>query len=309
MMNPKHAPFIKAIFYADIFDFPLTRDEIWRFAIGRSTKEDLEQFFTSLPSYIKRSDGYFYPEKRKPIIVKRQERQKASEKKLRIAKKACDLLVKIPTIQCIGISGGLSLFNADTKDDIDFFIITKKNTVWTTRLFVALLLELSGMRRKRGGLLVSDSICVNMYLDEGHMRLSKQKRDLYSAHEVMQVLPIFSRHNTYEKFIRSNKWAVDFLPNAFQHGIIRNHTPLRSAMQNFEGQARNPSEPWFNAVLCSALSSSMLEKSVRLFQQLYMRRHRTREVISDTILAFHPIDYRGNTMSEFAKRVHLYEKI
>lgn len=295
-MIARFTPFIKAILYADIFDFPLTKEEVWKFAIGQSAKKDFEQFLSNPPAYIKEAHGYFYLAERKNIIRKRPERQKASKRKLLIAQKASALLAKIPTIQCIGISGGLSLLNADTKDDIDFFIITKKNTIWITRFFVALLLELFGKRRKRGKSKATDSICVNMYLTEDNLAFSKTWRDLYLAHEVIQVMPLFSRGNTYEKFVSANAWVGDFLPNALDRETTQNYT-------------QNNAENWFSAILCAVLRFSAFEFLAKHIQLWYMKKHRTRESVSDTMLAFHPIDYRGKTLSAFLDRVRKYEQV
>lgn len=213
-----------------------------------------------------------------------------------LAKRMAALLAKIPTVQFIGVSGGLALLNADREDDIDFFIVTKKNTVWTTRLFVVLFLELIGKRRRRGTAKVSDSICVNMFLDEQKMQLPKEWRDLYLAHEVVQVLPLFSRQNTYEKFLLLNNWVDAFLPHAVDRGTTKNYT-------------RNNVENLFSVVLCGILQRYAFEHAAKKLQQWYMSKHRTREVVSDTILAFHPIDYRGNTLKAFEKRIDRYAKV
>jgi hypothetical protein len=289
-MNKKHAPFVKAILYADIFDYPLKTYEVWKFMIGKAAKKDFEQFLTNPPSYVKKYGDYYFLDNRKQIVDQRLQRQKAGKKKLVIAQRACNLLAHIPTVQLIGISGGLSLLNADVKDDIDLFIITKKNTVWSTRLLVALLLELFGLRRKRNGRSVSDRICANMYLDEAKMQLSKEWRDLYMAHEVMQLSPLFSRHDTYVKFLDANRWVTSFLPNAHEYYLDKSYKNIRT-----------------DSKLLSLMTIRVIERFVRMLQEWYMNRHRTREVVSDTILAFHPVDYRANTLAEFAKSLKKYE--
>ena len=283
-------PFVKAIIYADIFEYPLKKDEVWRFAIGKATKRDFTDFLISQPSPIQKIRGYYHLDRRELIIKKRIERNEASQKKLVLAKRVAGILAKISTIQFIGISGGLALLNADKEDDIDFFVITKKNTVWITRLLVVLVLEGLGKRRKRGNRQVSDRFCVNMYLDEGALALPKKWQDLFLAHEVAQVVPVVNKQGVYEKFIQANAWVGEFMPNVLESDGKRS-------------SPHNQSDSWLVVALGIVMSSSLVEHIARLVQILYMQKHRTKEVISDTILAFHPVDYRGNTLNAYEKRL------
>jgi len=47
--------------------------------------------------------------------------------------------------------------------------------------------------------------------------LPESERDLFSAHEVLQMEPVFDRGNTYKKFLLANKWVKTFLPNAWRY--------------------------------------------------------------------------------------------
>ena len=64
------------------------------------------------------------------------QREKYSESKLQIAKRASKLISKVPTVLFVGITGSLAMMNADKDSDIDLIIITKRNTLWTTRMLV-----------------------------------------------------------------------------------------------------------------------------------------------------------------------------
>ena len=120
----------------------------------------------------------------------------------------------IPTIKFIGISGGLALENATKDDDIDLFIIVKKGTLFTTRFWILALLEWKKLRRKRGDRYPANKVCVNLLVDESRLLWSAKKRDLYIAHEIAQIKPLFERDNSYQKFMDSNIWIRKFLPNS-----------------------------------------------------------------------------------------------
>jgi hypothetical protein len=116
------------------------------------------------------------------------------------------------------------LGDADKEDDIDFFIITKKDTLFKTRLLVLLALQLLGLRRKRLEKNPADKICVNFLIDETKLSFSKDKRDIYTAHEILQIKPLFFRDNIYSRFLKANTWVYNFLPNAISS--IRHSKPF-----------------------------------------------------------------------------------
>ena len=67
-------------------------------------------------------------------------REKISEKKFLIAKKAARILFKIPTIKFVGVTGSLAMMNANENSDIDLMIITSRGTLWLSRLVILVLL-------------------------------------------------------------------------------------------------------------------------------------------------------------------------
>lgn len=282
----------KTLVYADIFDYPPTIAELWRYLISSKPipyemfKEELKslRIYTRCGRYFLGSTSII-----RIIIVRRQE----SKKKLRKARKIANILFRIHTIELIGISGALAMNNSDKNDDIDFFIITSKKTLWITRLLVLMVLEFLGVRRKRQQQNVSDTICVNMFLTEEALKLPFVKRDLYTAHEIAQMKPLFDRNNMYKKFISVHTWVERYLPNALKHRTLRNNT--RSHMENF-------SLTQFLVRQCLVFES--LARTVQLFS---IKRHKTTEIVSDSLLAFHPYDYRSRILKEYKRKLEKYE--
>ncbi|MDO8639639.1 MAG: hypothetical protein Q7R53_01820 [bacterium] len=291
MGNNLKEAILKTIIYADIFDYPLTKDEIWRFLIcedgQKIKKKEFKDKFKNLSSAVVFKDEFYSLSKRENLIDKRQRREKESKNKLCLAEKIISYLSCLPTIYLIGISGALSMMNSEKDDDIDLFVITKKNTLWITRLFLVLFLALLKRRRKRGDKDVRDKICLNFLIDENVLSLPKKMQNLYGAHEVAQMRPVFERNNTYEKFINNNLWVNLFLPNVFEH-----EAKLK------DGQN---SKSFFNTVLCLFLSCFMLEAVARKLQFWHMKKHITKEIIENHFLAFHPKDYEGLVLKKYKK--------
>lgn len=273
---------LKTLVYADIFDYPLIKEEIWRFFICEKpvSQKELEKFLVSFDS----SHGFYYLKKREHIISKRKIKEKESQKKLQIAKRIASLLGFIPSVLLIGVSGNLSMKNAEKKDDIDIFVITKSGTLWGTRLLLVLFLKILGKHRGKQDRHVENKICINMLIDETAMAIPSYRRNLYTAHEVVQMKPIFERHNMYNKFIAANAWVRKFLPNTLEMKKVR-----------YEDRKVN--------------NIFLLEWIAKKVQLWYMKKNITTEVVSDTILAFHPMDYTGVVLRKYNERVKQYEKI
>jgi hypothetical protein len=293
-MNSTQLPFLRAIVYADIFDFPLTEKEVWQLAIGKCSRLDFEHFIEKPSVPVEKSSDYYFLSGRENIVQKRVQRVLANKKKLSLASKTATLLAKISSIRFIGVSGGVAMQNADKHDDIDLFIITDHNAVWTSRLMVFFLLTMRGIRRKRGHNRIRDTICANMYLDGDNLPFPKNRHDLYTAHEIVQVLSLTDKDGVYEKFLSANSWVLDIMPNAAEYVADRSNI-------------RSVKESRFGLVLRTVLCSFALEKCAKIFQLLYMNSHRTTEVVSDTIVAFHPVDYRGRALQLYAEKMKDYE--
>lgn len=275
---------LSALAYSDIFDYPLTLEEVWFYAVHKPlTKREVESLLSN-SELVKEKDGYYCFTGRQEIIKRRIIRKHVSKRKQEIAKDIAGILASIPTIYFIGISGGLAMNNTDADDDIDFFIITKKDTIWITRLLFLVFLIFMGKWRKRTDTDAKDKICINMLLDESHISLSAQK-DIYLAHEVVQVIPLIQRRNIYSKFIETNIWVRNFLPNVFKKKVLEVKTLKTSWIENIIG---------------------VVEPLAKYIQLVYMRNHKTTEIITDSLLAFHPKNYRMLVLEEYKKRLKKY---
>jgi hypothetical protein len=278
---------LKTLIYSDIFHFPLTRDEIWRFLIidKKITKKACYEAISSLKDHIITQDGFYCLQGREAIITQRKQNLSEVQKKLRLAKRTVFYLSHIPTILFIGISGGLALGSATKEDDIDLFIITKKNTLFMTRLWILLLLEWKNLRRKRGEESAPDKICVNLLLDEGHLAFSSRKRDIYIAHEIVQVQPLFERNDTYQMFMNSNSWVKRYLPHSLEERLLFHEVYWKA---NY----------YVLNLISKIIFHSFFEQLVQRLQQRYMKNHQTIEQVSKGVLALHPIDYRAKTLKD-----------
>lgn len=295
-MNLTHRESIVAtIAYADIFDYALTEKELRLWLIGNTRAITSKQYPKSITSTVINTHAYITFLKRSKITHERSHRFAYAEEKWHTAREIAACLGYIPTISLIGVSGGLAMNNAKKNDDIDFFIIVSPGSLWISRLIIGFILQLMGKRRSVGQKNVKNFICVNMIMTSDAMSLSKKERDLYSAHEVLQMIPVWQREGVYRRFLLSNRWVKNFLPNAWK----KKNSECR--MMNAELLRVSKIFSILHLAFC------ILEQPCKYFQLWYMKNHRTTEVISDTTVRFHPADTRVWVKGELRFRLRRYK--
>lgn len=284
---------LKTVLYSDIFDYPLSKDQLWQFLISskKIQEKDFEKVLDNLKKPVAFKNGWYYILGREEVLKKRERREEVGRKKLLTAKKIARLLSFVPLVKFIGVSGGLSMSNTEKEDDIDIFVIAKGNNIWLTRFSLVLFLKLLGKHRSRLDKKVEDKICLNMIMDERFLSLEKERRSLYAAHEIAQLTPLYNREHTYEIFVNNNSWVLKFMPNTF------------SIMSTKELKVKNKKQ-----LFAIRYSLFVIEFIARQIQLWYIRKHKTSEKISNQVLAFHPFDYRKAVEENFSKRLKKYEK-
>lgn len=276
---------LKALIYADIFDYPLKGYEIHKWLIEKQVT--LHQVEKGLMKLLKKrrvscKKEFYFLRNKKSLVLKRLKKEKQSRKyfiKVKILSKSLQL---IPWIKLVGISGGLSLNNASKVDDIDLFIITSKNRLWISRIMAVVILDLLGVRRKVGmsKAQTAGKICLNTILEEE--KLEQKIKDVYIAHEVLQMKVLWQRGSIYQKYLEDNAWVFRFLPNwaSGQRSEIKNKQKNSSDLKILD---------W-------------LEILAKKFQLKIMNKPKGQERIEDGGLYFHPFDYRLLVLKKYKFR-------
>ena len=261
---------LASLIYHDIFDYPLTLGEFIKWESGTP----LRQGFAGQAS-IKSKNGYYFLNGREGLVYKRLIRQRISKRKLLIAKSAAKILRFIPTIKMVGVTGALAMRNAAEESDIDLMIITQKGTLWSTRLLSYLVTWLLGIKtRKPNDRNQKDKLCLNMWIDEDDLIWDRKDRNIYTAHEICQIVPLVNKNKMYERLVWKNKWVLEFWPNA-----------IKVQSTEYKVQRSNFLRTMYY-VLCTAL-----EPVAFWFQYQYMKSKVTREIVTKTRAIFHPNDW------------------
>lgn len=293
--NNQQKALLYTLLYSDIFDFPLTEEELWLDIINekRIDRDTLKKTIKSLSKFVSHKNGFYCVVGKEKIIKKRNKKIKIAQKKIKIAISVTKYLSHIPTILFVGITGRLSHIDAERDDDIDIFIITKKNTIWATRILLLAVLELMKVRRVRNDTNPRDKICPNLVIEESALAWPADKRDLYTAHEIVHIIPLFSRNNIYQDFLANNKWINKFYPNRDWH------CPQ-------EQYGEKPKTYTVIKVLSFIFTLPFFEYIFDKLQRTYMKKKITNEIVLSNFLAFHPHDYRQEVLTNFASKIKPY---
>lgn len=255
-----------SVYYHNIFEFPLSDFELIKWTAGNIDniiKKDIEIIY---------KNGAYFLDGSEALIYKKKLRQRISEKKMFIARAAANRLASIPWIKLVGLTGSLAMNNSTHTSDIDFLIITTHKRLWTTRILAFALLRLSGyVIRRSGDQNEKDKLCLNMWMDENDL-VWRNRRNLYTAHEIAQVVPLINKNKTYENFMSKNRWIKKYWPNSVK---IKN---------------RNISAQSINGFALGTLFS-LVERVFYRIQLKYMKTKITREIITPTRAVFHPYDW------------------
>jgi hypothetical protein len=287
---------LRTLAYADVFDYPMTGEEVGRWLIRIQNPESRIQNLRDVLGRLRKQvlitkKGEFYCLKgREEVFDLRERREKNAVVKWKVARRVGKWLRVIPTVKMVAVTGALAMNNCDEEDDVDLMIVTASGWLWTTRLVVTLVLELLGLRRKPGDVRVANKVCVNVWLDEGDLGVKPGKYGLYLAHEVLQAEPVVVKEDVYKRFLRTNEWVRGWLPYGWEwrkKKLVQ--VQVQEKIEEKGSRLRS--------------NSSLVERLAYGFQRWYMRRKKTREVVSETRAMFHPEDVGRKIMSKFKARM------
>jgi hypothetical protein len=207
-VHDEDAAILRTLLYADVFNYPLTADEVHRFLIGLpAPREQVQRALHGsawLAERTERVNGYFAARGRGEATARREVRERASQALWPVARRYGRWLGHLPFVRMVAVTGALAMSNSEAGDDIDFLVVTAPGRVWLAR---ALCVGVVKIAQRLGA-----RLCPNYVLAE--TALLQNRQDLFTAHEVAQMTPVVG-HGLYAEMRRANAWADAYLPNAF----------------------------------------------------------------------------------------------
>ena len=148
---------------------------------------------------------FFTEEKVADFVLRYTKLYKESLKKLCWARRLLDLILSVPYVKGVFVTGSVASFNALPEDDIDLWIWTDPGRLFTTRLL--LILTLKDLMRRRTDTNVKDKLCLNFFSALPVGKLFAE--DLSFATQVVEAIPLYlEKVALYLDFLQANSWIA-----------------------------------------------------------------------------------------------------
>ena len=198
---------LRVLLYFDIFNHPLTAQEIYTFlpsgstSLGEIAKACLSE---PLNSVVSNSSDHFYLARRRPsCVTRRREKEELAKRRLKIAKTAARVAHYFPFVRAVFLSGELSKGVASKEGDIDYVIVTAEGRLWTCRTFLILFKKIVLLNSKK-------YFCLNHFVSEDH--LTVDDRNMYSGLELVTLKPL-TNGDLLRRYLDANPWICEYFPN------------------------------------------------------------------------------------------------
>ncbi len=285
---------VATLLYYDLFVFPPSSEELARFAHRGGVDGHFDPGELAPESeWWSCRDGYWFLKGREMLIARRAELRETSARKMKRARQWAKRLSGIPGMRFVGVTGSLSMESAVAEDDIDLLIITASGRLWLTRALVLGMLWAARVKRGDDGRSYHpDQICANIFLSEDDLHLPDH--NLFIAHEICQMVPLVGRE-TYNRFLASNKWICEFLPQWAPANVEWEDRPIYGAI-------RRAGEVLLGGSAGARLEGELGRRQLLRIHGKHARGHNTGIKLSQTQLRFHPRDISQYVVDTFDER-------
>lgn len=195
---------LRAVTYAALFDYPLTLRQL-RDSLDVTADEDtIVRWWRSGPllqATVDYRDGLFFPRGRSDLALTRARRETFSRQMLERDRRILSFVSAMPFVRMVALSGSLAHLNAEGAADLDLFVITRANRVWSVTLTMLIVARLLGWRRR---------LCLNYVISD--QRMAIEPADLFSANQIIHLRPI-TGWRTYTRFVAANPFVTARYPN------------------------------------------------------------------------------------------------
>lgn len=285
---------LKTLSFFDLFSQPLTVQEVYRFLYcppADVSEGDVRGELLGLGD-VESVGGVFRLKGGRASIEARGEHVRMQIQKMKRARRAIRLIRLVPFVRAVFVCNTVGFGVPTKQSDIDVLVIAKDARIFLTRFLVTCVLSLFGLRRHGGA--IQNKVCLSFYLSERTLSLQSIaiERDIYLAHWIALLIPVYDPNHVYEKILQQNEWVKKMLPHALQPYISAVHIRVNDSLISR-----------FTRVLVGASAFSRIwtfgESITKRLQLWWMkdklgrsRKISSAVIVSDSMLKFHEEDRR-----------------
>lgn len=318
-MMPMREDILATLAYHDVFDFPLKKEEVFRFLVGFGDAGEKREEVLSLGDFeseleklvteraVNFADGFYFLFERDYLVPLRLKREKTARGKWQKVFRVVGRLKFLPYIKAVFASGSLAMSNTEELGDLDVLIVVKHGRIWLSRLLISGLLSLIGMRRKYNEKIAPDKICLNHYITDKSLRIPY--KSIYTAQTYVSLKPVFiSNPRIVAEFYKANLWLSEYVLN---FSTDPEHFDI-SKYQSGERQGRNflaKTIATTAEIILNTRLGDKLENLARRWQMSRIKRHKKqnppggRVIYNDEQLEFHPGSVEEEIVEKYNQRL------
>ena len=282
---------LKPILYGDIFDYPLTFQEIYRFLEIEATPDQLKGWLDQAVQEKKIcliDDNYYSLVDRTHLAAKRQERWLEAQKLWPAADFYGRWIASLPFVKMVAVTGALAVENPrDARDDIDYLIVTRPGRLWLCRAFIILLVRLA---QRRGV-----HLCPNYLLTENILYFVEN--NLFTAREMLQMVPLYGK-SYYLDMRDQNDWVTNYLPQ----GTGLNLSKVDDRLSPWQRFLKKSSE-----IVLGGFLGDWIEKPLQKFQINKHKKLAQKYDVLDKVI-FTPDQCKGHYDGHNTKTMKAYRR-
>ena len=289
---------LKTLSYFDTFDFPLTKEELFRW-LWEPPQTSYQAFLTTLDSLIAQEQislwrGFCILPGQEKSVDTRQAAIALVKQKMKKARRAAWLMQQVPNVSAIFVCNTVASSIPTPESDIDVFIVVKEKKLWLTRLCITVLLSIFGLRRTKTR--IADRICLSFYITDEHLDLytiMRKPHDIYLAYWMDQLVSLYDPTGLAQKLYEQNSWVQQYLPHTTceekKHRLIQvSSTPFfLFLVKKLEQLLNTPFGRW-----CEKKAQQLQQKKMKKNNTSVALFPDTRVVVNEYMLKFHENDRR-----------------
>lgn len=286
----------KTVSYFDLFDYPLTLEEInfYLWKDQASLEKVRKNIRKMLGEKLGRKGEFYFLRGSNELVKTRREREKISQKKWKKAKRMISFLRIIPFVRGVAITQNLALGNCKEDSDADLLIITSPGKIWLSRAIINLFLDIFRKRSPKN----KNRLCPSFFVTSDDLNIKDitlKPLDIYLVFWIKTLKPIFGPHYFYE-FDAKNFWAFEYLPNAepdFKNQLLPN--PIFRLVQKILEILIWP--------FSKKLNTFLKEKQIKIIEKNKKNAKNPSIVAADDLIKIHYDDKRKYYQDEWNKKL------
>lgn len=287
---------VKTVAFFDVFDYPLTVDEVSERLLGfEASREDI-QHTVQKSERILFIDGYVVFPQRERIVALRLQNVSQDLALWKRVKKYEWIFRCVPFLHGVYVCNRLAISQGIEESDIDLFVVADTGRMFFVRTMLLVIFQIFGARRH--GDKIPGRFCLSFFVDMSAADLSPLLlgSDIYFAYWFLLLKPLYGIFD----IAKMNTWIEEY----FSKNILPSSSDVNFSRPNFFGDFLQ----WifggkFGNFIERRLMSWQLARAVKKSEALGKPDGL---VLTEHCLKFHDHDMRSQYFREWKRRIEKY---